>query len=43
MITILQTRDTYVYAIKSMDDYISFQKIPFFFQKVNTRWNLFNK
>jgi hypothetical protein len=31
----LQTKDLYGYAIKSMDDCISFQRILFFFLKVN--------
>jgi hypothetical protein len=32
---ILQTKDLYGYVVKSMDDYISFQRILFFFLKVN--------
>jgi len=31
----LQTKDLYGYVVKSIDDYISFQRIPFFFLKVN--------
>jgi hypothetical protein len=31
----LQTKDLYGYVVKSMDNYISFQRIPFFFLEVN--------
>jgi hypothetical protein len=41
--SILQTKDMYGYVIKSMDEYISFQRIFLFFQKVNIKWNLFSK
>jgi hypothetical protein len=39
----LQTKDLYGYVIKSMDDYIYFQKIPLFLQEVNTKWYLSHK
>ncbi len=35
LLTILQTRNLYGYAIKSMDDYLLFQKKIVFFQEVN--------
>jgi hypothetical protein len=40
LLATLQTKDLYGYVIKNMDDYISFQRIFLFFQKVNTKWNL---
>jgi hypothetical protein len=39
----LQTKNLYGYAIKSMDDYLPFQKKIAFFYKVNTKWNILNK
>jgi hypothetical protein len=40
---ILQTKNLYGYVIKGMDDYLPFQKVSIFFQKVYTKWNIFNK
>jgi hypothetical protein len=39
----MQTKDLYGYAIKCMDEYLPFQKVFVFFQKVYTKWNIHNK
>ncbi len=39
----MQTKNLYGYAIKGMDDYHPFQRVFVFFQKVYTKWNIFNK
>jgi hypothetical protein len=39
----LQIENLYGYAIKGMDDYLPFQRDFITFQKVYTKWNIFNK
>ncbi len=39
----MQTKDLYDNAIKGMDDYLPFQRVYVFPQKVYTKWNIHNK